>query len=1012
MMARTAARHTNLQDVAHDFARRAFLRIADEREDAESKAETYVGICRALYSFDKTEAAEYFNRSVEVVSKFGDEVIDRWQAAIDLATAAADPHHEKPELAYNFARCAEVIYDYMARDKYFDWEGTVKAIAELCPSSFFAIASRWRDRRFGDAAEILPEGCLHLLRSKRLDPRLCTALVGFRARWEWGELLGLALTECSCDEARIQIRDLILRYMRLDGQSASTWSSVISILDQYQLQVTELAEVHAYQLQAESGHRSSSNYSPVCKETADSKDWEKIFEGLDLATVDGISTSFQRFKACEPPFYTTKYAKELYSRIPSNKASECVSAIADVPQFELYQYSELLEAIPEEWRSRFAVQTSLVNLGKRIAHRHGLELIRSRFYRRFSIDRASALLGVTERQFSGWVIEAIGRQQENLGAERLFSLVGLLTGWLSRGEAEDALLFGLGLFEPSLDGEAGDGPWSERLRPPSDINAAAAGYIWSQLAAPSASLRWEAAHVVTALARLGSHAPVGSLIKFAEHGSGLCFADSQLHFYGWHARLWLMIALAKMAHERPMAAAPHADFLMDWAVRQQPHVQIRHFAADALRELASEGNLVISATDADALAWVNRSKLPVEQSKRYSERRSARRTQREPVAERGFVFGYDTTEYWFSRLAEVFARTAGEVEVAAESVILKDWKLDENGHWDKDARSKRGIIRSSHHHKDELSAVDDLNDYLSFHAMMVVAGKWLDTYPVHQDPEDADDEFSNWLARYSLCRSDGGWLADRRDEPPSEFAPWKNEQLDEAWRWSVSQADFDRALISREGHLNLWGHWENISGSYEETINISSALVGRSQSGALVRALQTCHDPMDYAIPSFEDDRQLESGAYSLRGWVDRGFGRDGLDKADPWAAKIPYPTYKPAPFVCELLKLSPDREGRIWSSSAADCHGHVNVHVWGTYSDPSRSNDHGGEGGQRLQMFPQLLEYLLKLSEADLIVKIKIERRKRYSRYEGNSEHERGYIPPYCKIFCFNSARQIVSLR
>jgi hypothetical protein len=51
---------------------------------------------------------------------------------------------------------AELIYEYVARDKHYKWERTIDALAGLCGSSVLAILSRWRDRRFGDACRLLP----------------------------------------------------------------------------------------------------------------------------------------------------------------------------------------------------------------------------------------------------------------------------------------------------------------------------------------------------------------------------------------------------------------------------------------------------------------------------------------------------------------------------------------------------------------------------------------------------------------------------------------------------------------------------------------------------------------------------------------------------------------------------------------------------------------------------------------------------------------------------------------
>ena len=126
-LARLAARTPNFESYTYELARRAFDLMKDANEDAEYKAQAYVDLARAILETDKSEAREYFNRAIEVVSKIGDEILDRWQAILDLADRAANPSRSDPRTAYELARCAELAYKHT--HDYFEWEGTIAAIA-------------------------------------------------------------------------------------------------------------------------------------------------------------------------------------------------------------------------------------------------------------------------------------------------------------------------------------------------------------------------------------------------------------------------------------------------------------------------------------------------------------------------------------------------------------------------------------------------------------------------------------------------------------------------------------------------------------------------------------------------------------------------------------------------------------------------------------------------------------------------------------------------------------------
>ena len=214
---------------------------------------------------------------------------------------------------------------------------------------------------------------------------------------------------------------------------------------------------------------------------------------------------------------------------------------------------------------------------------------------------------------------------------------------------------------------------------------------------------------------------------------------------------------------------------------------------------------------------MNTSPFPVVSTRHYRRHSGQQDSDGGGVAEDRFIFGYDMSRYWFESLGDCFAMSSSEIEKHAERVIKEDWKLSRNGHWDDDERARRSLYREREtwHSHGSYPQTDDLSFYLSYHAMFTAAGKLLATVPLHQDPNDPDDEFQDWLSRHLLTREDGRWLADRRDPKPLEWPSWKNELQHENWRWSVSKTDFDGLLGIGGARLNVWGHWNSISGSRE-----------------------------------------------------------------------------------------------------------------------------------------------------------------------------------------------------
>jgi hypothetical protein len=1002
-LARLAARSASLESQAIEYAVRAFQITRDEREDAETKAGVYVDLARAILPASRADALAYFDEAVAVASKIGDENLNRWSAMLNLADSAGNAHTANPEAAYKMARCAEVTYAYVDRDKHFDWESTVSAIAGLCPCSCLVILSRWRDRDFGWAERLLPAAISFLLERGSLDARDALALVGFRARWDRVQLLKAALSSVESKGEKESATAFLYRYMALDGQSARTWRALKDLSDLHGLVIRGLDELVAFSERTERPNGSGYAHEqdgPAVSGGADGCDWGGVFAGVDLTTADGISQAYRRFKAFAPPWHHDGFFKEAYTRIGAGREAEFVSAVAAVPDFGLYHFGSFLEQAPHGWRSRLAVKSALARAVKAFCRRYCMEISKSGHYEPLSLRVACETSGLSEGEVIDVVLTALGETAETYGARRLFTLVGLLAAKLSPREALDALSFGFDLFEPVTEAKDGDGPWSAALAPPSDIEAALAGYIWVGLAAPRGRLRWEAAHVVRGLCTLRREKVLGHLVALATASKGGPFADGGLYFYDLHARQWLLIALARAAKENPEVLFPHAEFLIRLALNSEPHVLIRGFAARAALALIDRGLPGHDQPDLrERLLTVNVSPFPVAESKRY-ERIRPRDTGGDEEGERAAIhFGIDFGPYWLKPLGEWFAKSQRDVERAASDVITKEWRCSPEDGWIEDERARRKIFRDSETYESHGSnpRTHDLQFYLSYHAMMLVAGRLLARVPSHRDPDYPEDGFDMWVSDHGLTRTDGDWLADRRDPDPLERPSWKDDKRADDWRWSLRRDDFVALLVLPGRRLNLWGRWTVVSDGREESIAIKSALVSTGRSEALIRALQ-CSDSSQYIIPAVDDD-EIDSGDFQLRAWIRNSQQSGRLDEQDPWAGSIIYPSIVPANSVVDLLDLRPDTEQRQWRMRIGErdqialwCQ------VWGQRRE--RDDDEEPEGGRRLQGSLDFVCELLRRVGMDLIIKVEIERRLRHPRYYRESSDEFGYIQPSARLF------------
>jgi hypothetical protein len=1013
-LARRTARLAPLSAHSLQYAAKAFKLTDEERQDADSKSGMYISLARSVLTASRSEAQAYFNQAIEVASKVGDENIDRWAALLDLAEAASDPAQPAPELAYRLSRCAEVTYDYVARDKHFDWGRTVEAIAGLCPSSTFAILSRWRDRGFGWAERILPMAVDALIERKVIDPRKALALIGFRAQWNVPLLVKSGLEACGAQAEKQSLADYIYRYIEMEEHSLGVWRDLKDTFAKHSVVIPDIQKHIDLQDRKESAERAEEERGTPrasrrrrWKDDA-KRDWSVIFQGLDLTAANDLSVAQQRFRKTEPPFYQDHFFKEAFSHVTAGREAEFVAALTDVPEFDLYHFRGFLESVPAEWKARLAVKSALAAALRTFCRRYCMEITRGRYYEVLPLKTACALAEVPESDIIDVVLSGIGEVTEIVGVGRLFTLVGLLSGKLTRSESLEALGYGLQLLDVVLKEADGDGPWSPTLAPPAEIDTAMAGYVFGGLASPMATIRWEAAHAVHAVCHFQHREILQALVLLGDGATGGVFADARLHFYHLHARLWLLIALARAAKDRPQVVAGHSDFILKYVQPTEMHVLIREFAKRAALSLIDAG--VLASTPREPISSVNVSPFPAIESHSYNRGSAQSSAAAPPVpAEERFYFGFDIGPYWFVPLGRCFGLAENDIGIRAAAVITQDWHYPGHLHWEEDERTRRKILKheDTHHSHGSYPRADELRFYLSFHATMVVAGQLLAAMPTYRSPDYSEDDFSNWLhSRHDLSRRDGYWLADRRDPVPLDTHGWKQEKEAVEWRSSVRRRDLDRVLSPSEGMLTLWGNWTAVSGRREQVCNIRSALVSSGRSQALLRALQSADNPHDFRIPNADDDEgQIDFGPFRLKGWIVDRSRDSGIDYKDPWAGKIGYPAPGPSPEVAAAMNLNADREHRNWrQGQSADPV--LTAGTWGTFRD--KDAEGSDERGERIQTTLAFTTELLRTFDMDMIVSVEIERRRGYRRYESGSDDEKKPIPPSARIFLIEADGRI----
>ncbi|MEG4202802.1 hypothetical protein QUA20_02570 [Microcoleus sp. Pol7_A1] len=1011
---RAAYRLEHLSEIRSQLEQSCYeMVVSVSNEGLETKAENYIALARAVLPVSPADAAAYFNCAIEAVSMFGDELVDRWKAVVAMAKRSAEGGGSSPEIAYRFIRCAELVGDSVAREKHWSRNEAIQVCAKLCPSSAFATLSRWRDRDVGWFEGQLLAVAREAVRSKIIEPLVGWSLSAFSWDYDgYDEFVALCI-ETESDKTRRQyILDTAVRDLRLNEASESIWHNLKRVSDRFSLKNKDLQQVLDFY--AEHPQRSDREKASQISQIDERKesisiDWKEVFGDLKLTKSMEISAAIDRFNALPHPRSHEVFWQEVFKRIPESQASELLLALPNVEKADLYDMEYALSNFPDTYRQKISVKKSWNNVLSLIAQRFAYKFtnyyLKQYFFEKIKPDD-SALSSI----YKG-VLQGLSESCNIVDASTLFGFSEIVSSFISPQDAGALLEFALSRFEIQIDREYADGHWDKWLLPPDNISGAFTGFIWAALGSPRSAVRWQAAHCVRRLAEAGCDREIDGLIEWMKRDCVNAFGSHVFPFYNLHARLYLLIALARIAIDSPEKLRRYHSIFADLALDGLPHILIQKFAAEIALSLEAAFPETYDSGVTEKLRQVGISQIPVKEIDGYREN-----FEETPWHTRGEVdrnlklhFSWDLEHYWFEPLGRVFGIPENQVEELAREVVLKEWDIEIK---DESIHDPRENLWHSHRYERETwhshgsyPRTDDYSFYISYHAMLSVAAKLLLEMPVIDEYNWCDDQWTDWFQRHTLTRSDRLWLADRRDPPPLKRRAWLQDKITENWRQEIRSDDFlDGLLIEHNGKtwLNVRGSWSDRNGEPQESFHVTSALVSSETSESLLNALSTCVDPYDFKLPAYqEEEMEFNEFPFELQGWIWRGSQDNRLDATDPYAGEIDYPPYRIGNSIIERLRLSVDLERRKWFMPGTAKESLV-CELWS--SSEREHSEESRRHGIRMSASLEFLKILCSTLDRDLIVEVQIQRRFCRSSYYTRSNDDGEYSTPNSKIYILSA--------
>lgn len=371
---RAAVRLDHLNGISKQLEQMAFDIVAfASSEGPETRAEWFIKLARAVFPTDRDDAAAYFDYAIEAVSKFGDEIVERWEAVAAIANRAVEGVPVSPEMAYRFIRCAELIGDNVAREKHFDRDGAIRTCAQLSPVSALAALSRWRDRNVGSFYRQLPALASELVSSNALSPTAGWSLSAFFHEYGLDDFASLSLSKEQSIPFQQLILDTAVRDLRLSEATKSNWQKLKQAITQQGVDSRELDHILHVCTQRPKEEREgiySSGIHTAYSDKSEEIDWGKLIQDLELTTSAGLSNAIQRFDEASTSYRNRKaFWQEVYSRIDERDALKFLEALIDAEKADKYDIQDGLICMPNTWRNKVSVRRSWHRLLESLARR-------------------------------------------------------------------------------------------------------------------------------------------------------------------------------------------------------------------------------------------------------------------------------------------------------------------------------------------------------------------------------------------------------------------------------------------------------------------------------------------------------------------------------------------------------------------------------------------------------------------------------------------------------------------
>jgi hypothetical protein len=921
------ARYDATREVALKLARH----ISDElslETDTSSRINGYGSLARAVWLASKAEAQAYFKRGLEFADALGSGDYD---TITELNEFAAQYSGEplSSAVVHTFARICEL--NLPDETEKFAWPAFARAMSRICGPGTLAFLSRLADRGRVDLGYSAPCLLTALVKDRRLSPEVAGALIGLDEpveSWGWvlADFLDAVLPSVVQGHREHVVKIVLCEMDRMyrGAPPRETLKRMSFTTDQYLLATSDSRRViAAFKANAEvdSDSRGVANL-PSLPNEPDTPFTPEVLANIrsdDPTSIDSaIDDNREKDKGGR---WTTRLLLDLGKSIHLvDRRREFLEAVCETKIPNAIDKLTAISELTTEWRTSSTAISDLVpGLAKRLAVHHVSELVDSdwnSYYVLRSLIKFSDGSGV---DLVPLIVEALGDRAQFVGSMTWLRFATVMAKIASNEAKRSALEHFLTKSAVSLPTDLGDGPFRADLGAPNSEVEIVSGLVWMRLGSPTAAERWRAAHVIRRIAELGRADILNALVARMNSTDAGPFQDQSLPFFFLHAKLWLLISLARIAIDSPQLIAPYTAQLESITRDKSfPHILFHHFGSLALVQIAR----TMTATDKDellrTLSTVNVSPWPQEDHSKHSNRRGHAPNELRTVdtADK-FYFDYDFSKYQLNDVAQLFGVAQGDVEVRCVKWI-RQWSSTADSMYFCQRRKGESFDRT-----DSWSAPsrDRFGGYLAWHALMLTAGNLLTTNRVVRLYSFKDDPWREWLTEHVVSGPEGLWLADGTDPfPLSVNRAYLPAECDEDGVPNNQKVLGSLVELTAEfslgANLVVDGHWR---GSDDLDFSVQSVMVPEKEALSVGFATALSR-PYYQHLPRSDDHgyNRDPKTANLINSWIVEDSPSLLLDRHDPYCTSTALRRPHPVDVVASATRLRQnDPFQRSWSNES-----------------------------------------------------------------------------------------------